>query len=177
MGLLSRDLVRRAAPVAIAGVAGVAGAVLARRRRGRRAELEAAPQPDATAPSAPGPPAPPTPDPGPPTPAPAPPAPPAPAPEPPRPAPDPPAPTPAPAAGPTADERALADSVRSALAAPLAAAGGDVEVEVAGTTVVLRGRVDSPDAIRELERAAAEADGVDAVRALLHLPGSAAKRR
>ncbi|NLT04723.1 MAG: hypothetical protein GXY03_00280, partial [Solirubrobacterales bacterium] len=44
MGLLSRDLVRRAAPVAIAGVAGAAGALLARRRHGRRQELEAGAQ-------------------------------------------------------------------------------------------------------------------------------------
>ena len=43
--------------------------------------------------------------------------------------------------------------------------------------VVLRGRVDSPEAIRELKRAAAETAGVERVRVLLHLPGSAAKRR
>ena len=43
--------------------------------------------------------------------------------------------------------------------------------------VVLRGRVDSPESIRELERAAATAPGVEGVRVLLHLPGRMAKRR
>jgi osmotically-inducible protein OsmY len=43
--------------------------------------------------------------------------------------------------------------------------------------VVLRGRVDSPEAIRALERAAATAPGVEGVRVLLHLPGRMAKRR
>jgi len=67
--------------------------------------------------------------------------------------------------------------VRSALAGPLSDAGGTVDVEIAGQMVVLRGRVDSPDSIRALERAAATTPGVEGVRVLLHLPGRMAKRR
>jgi osmotically-inducible protein OsmY len=78
---------------------------------------------------------------------------------------------------PLAAEVELERTVRSVLAAPLESAGGNVDVEVAGRMVVLRGRVDSPESIRELERAAATAPGVEGVRVLLHLPGRLAKRR
>jgi osmotically-inducible protein OsmY len=67
--------------------------------------------------------------------------------------------------------------VRALLSSQLEAAGGNVDIEVAGQMVVLRGRVDSPESIRELERAAATAPGVEGVRVLLHLPGRMAKRR
>jgi osmotically-inducible protein OsmY len=76
-----------------------------------------------------------------------------------------------------AAEAELERTVHDALAGPLSDAGADVDVEVAGRMVVLRGRVDSPEAIRELERAAATAPGVEGVRVLLHLPGRFAKRR
>jgi osmotically-inducible protein OsmY len=78
---------------------------------------------------------------------------------------------------PLAAEVDLERTVRDALAGPLADAGGNVDVEIAGRMVVLRGRVDSPEAIRELERSAATAPGVEGVRVLLHLPGRKAKRR
>ncbi|HEU0018879.1 MAG TPA: BON domain-containing protein [Thermoleophilaceae bacterium] len=71
----------------------------------------------------------------------------------------------------------LERTVRAALRSQLEAAGGSVEVEIAGRMVVLRGRVDSPESIRELERAAATTPGVEGVRVLLHLPGRMAKRR
>ncbi len=186
MGFLSREIVRRAAPLVMAGAAGAAGAVIARRRIGERRKLSLVSGPPQPAPAPPGP-------------APGPPQPPAPAPEPPSPAPDPipaPEPTPEPQPSPTpvpdpspaptppvepepplAAEVDLERTVRAALAGPLEQARGNVDVEVAGQMVVLRGRVDSPEAIRELERAAATAPGVEGVRVLLHLPGRMAKRR
>jgi osmotically-inducible protein OsmY len=66
--------------------------------------------------------------------------------------------------------------VRSALIAARPDGAGAVEVEVAGTMVVLRGRVDSPEAFRELERATANVPGVEGVRVLLHLPGRTRRR-
>jgi outer membrane biosynthesis protein TonB len=194
MGFLSREIVRRAAPLVMAGAAGAAGAaVIARKRISERRKMSLVsgpPQAVPPQPAPPGPPpAPPAPVPTPPAPAPAPPSPtpdPIPAPEPtpePQPAPTPvPDPSPAPKPPvepepPTAAEADLERTVRDALSGQLAAAGGNVDVEVAGRMVVLRGRVDSPEAIRELERAAATAPGVEGVRVLLHLPGRMAKRR
>jgi osmotically-inducible protein OsmY len=133
MGFLSREIVRRAAPLVLAGAAGAAGAVIARRRVAERRRLSLVAGPPQ--------PAPPEPE------------------------------------APLAAEAELERAVRATLAGPLSDAGGEVEVEVAGRMVVLRGRVDSPEAIRELERAAATAPGVEGVRVLLHLPGRMAKRR
>ncbi len=168
MGFLSREIVRRAAPLVMAGAAGAAGAaVIARKRISERRKMSLV-----SGPPQPSPPSP-TPDP-------------IPAPEPtpePQPAPTPvpdPSPAPKPPAEPeppTAAEADLERTVRDALSSQLAAAGGNVDVEVAGRMVVLRGRVDSPESIRELERAAATAPGVEGVRVLLHLPGRMAKRR
>lgn len=179
MGFLSREIVRRAAPLVLAGAAGAAGAIVARRRaveRGKLSLVAGPPQPAPPGP-APGPPQPPTPMPEPPSPVPDP----IPAPEPtpePQPSPTPvPDPSPAPTPPPIAAEAELERTVRAALATPIEAAGGSVEVELAGQMVVLRGRVDSPESIRELERAAATAPGVEGVRVLLHLPGRMAKRR
>jgi len=186
MGFLSREIVRRAAPLVMAGAAGAAGAVIARRRINERRKLSLVSGPPQPAPAppgpAPGPPPAPTPAPEPPSPVPDPIPAPEPTPEPqpsPTPVPDPsPAPTPpVEPEPPLAAEVDLERTVRAALAAPLEQAGGNVEVEVAGQMVVLRGRVDSPEAIRELERAAATAPGVEGVRVLLHLPGRMAKRR
>ncbi len=190
MGFLSREIVRRAAPLVMAGAAGAAGAaVIARRRMSERRRLSLVsgpPQPVPPQPAppgpAPGPPQPPAPIPAPPSPVPDPIPAPEPTPEPqpaPTPVPDPsPAPTPPPEPEPpVAAEAALERTVRAALSSQLEAAGGNVDVEVAGQMVVLRGRVDSPESIRELERAAATAPGVEGVRVLLHLPGRMAKRR
>ena len=179
MGFLSREIVRRAAPLVLAGAAGAAGAIVARRRAVERRKLSLVAGPPQPAPPgpAPGPPQPPTPMPEPPSPVPDP----IPAPEPtpePQPSPTPvPDPSPAPTPPPIAAEVELERTVRAALATPIEAAGGSVEVELAGQMVVLRGRVDSPESIRELERAAATAPGVEGVRVLLHLPGRMAKRR
>jgi outer membrane biosynthesis protein TonB len=183
MGFLSREIVRRAAPLVLAGAAGAAGAIVARRRASDRRKLSLVagpPQPSPPAP-APGPPQPPAPMPEPPSPVPDPIPAPEPTPEPqpsPTPVPDP-TPTPTPPVQPEpplAVEADLERRVRAALATPLEA-GGSVDVEVAGRMVVLRGRVDSPEAIRELEQAAATTPGVEGVRVLLHLPGRLAKRR
>jgi outer membrane biosynthesis protein TonB len=186
MGFLSREIVRRAAPLVMAGAAGAAGAVIARRRISERRKLSLVSGPPQPAPAppgpAPGPPPAPTPAPEPPSPVPDPIPAPEPTPEPqpsPTPVPDPsPAPTPpVEPEPPLAAEVDLEHTVRAALAGPLEQAGGNVEIELAGQMVVLRGRVDSPESIRELERAAATAPGVEGVRVLLHLPGRMAKRR
>jgi hypothetical protein len=198
MGFLSREIVRRVGPLVAMGAAGAAGAVVAQRRLAQRRRLSlqpgppVAPDPAPPVPAPPGPPAPPAPAPEPPTPTPDPiPEPvPAPHPEPPVPAPS---PTPEPgiaiagsSQGPegagdvlaeqSPRERILEETVRSALVEAAPEGAGTVEVEVAGSMVVLRGRVDSREAIRELERAAANVAGVDGVRVLLHLPGRAARR-
>jgi outer membrane biosynthesis protein TonB len=73
-------------------------------------------------------------------------------------------------------ERILEETVRSALVEAAPDGAGAVEVEVAGSMVVLRGRVDTREAIRELERAAAGVPGVEGVRVLLHLPARAVRR-
>ena len=187
VGLLSREIVRRVTPLVMAGAAGAAGAVLAQRRLAERRKLHLTSGPQ------PGPPGPPPPTPEPPTPGPAP-GPPTPAPEPdpvpptPTPQPDttPPTPTPQPGIatsgeGPSVvradeptrslDEAGLEQRVRSALAGAASQGSGAVQVEVAGTMVVLRGQVDGPETIRELERTAAGVSGVEGVRVLLHLPG------
>jgi DNA polymerase III subunit gamma/tau len=177
MGILSREIVRRVAPLVVAGAAGAAGAVLAQRRVGARRRLTLTPGPPADRPATRQP-VPPAPGPTPPGPAPAP-APPSPTPDPapdPAPSPDPaPPPDPAPVPEPQI-EADLAQAVQAALAGPAERAGGRVEVELAGTMVVLRGQVDSPEAIRALERTAATVPGVEGVRVLLHLPGRMAKR-
>jgi hypothetical protein len=204
MGLLSREIVRRAAPLVAMGVAGAAGAVLAQRRLTERRRLTltpgpppgaSRPSPAATGPVPPGPPGPP----GPPTPTPEPPSPtpdPIPGPTPPAPDPVPPTPTPTPQPGvaiagdasqgpeaavdavvePSAQEMGLEQVVRSALLEAAPDGAGMVDVEAAGGMVVLRGQVDSPDTIRELERTAAGVPGVETVRVLLHLPGRARRR-
>lgn len=195
MGFLSREIVRRVVPLVAVGAAGAAGAVLAQRRlvERRKLSLTPGPPPSATGPGVPGPqPTPPSPDPVPPSPTPDPIPAPTPEPEP----PTPPTPTPTPQPGvavvgqnsqgpeaaadvavePDAGEVGLEDAVRSALQDAAPDGVGAVDVEVAGAMVVLRGRVDTPETIRRLERAAAGVAGVEGVRVLLHLPGRAARR-
>lgn len=70
----------------------------------------------------------------------------------------------------------LEQAVRSALLEAASDGAGAVDVEIAGGLVVLRGQVDSPETIRELERTAAGVRGVEGVRVLLHLPGRAGRR-
>jgi len=77
---------------------------------------------------------------------------------------------------PSLGELGLEQAVRAALVKATPDGAGAVDVEVAGTMVVLRGRVDTREAIRELERAAAGVTGVESVRVLLHLPGRVARR-
>lgn len=195
VGLLSREIVRRAVPLVMAGAAGAAGAVLAQRRLGERRKLSLSTGPPSTPAPSPAPPSP-TPDPIP--------GPSIPVPQPPSPTPDPtPAPTPGtppPAIetpqsgvavfgeqsqGPEAaadvidtpaEDVDLEQAVRSALLEVASDGAGAVDVEIAGRMVVLRGQVDSPETIRELERAAAGVRGVEGVRVLLHLPGRASRR-
>jgi translation elongation factor EF-1beta len=174
--LLSNEIVRRAMPLVMAGAVGAAGAVLAQRRLGERRKLSLSPGPPSVpvaVPTAPPPPSPGTPQPGPPPP-------PAPTPEPPTPTPDPipdpPEPAPQPPSPTPSEDVDLEQAVRSALQEAASDGAGAVDVEIAGGMVVLRGQVDSPEAIRELERAAARVRGVEGVRVLLHLPGRASRR-
>jgi hypothetical protein len=167
MGFLSREIVRRVAPLVVAGAAGAAGAVLVQRRVSERRKLSLLSGPRAEQPVPAPPPPDPLPDPSP-----------SPVPDP-TPVPDPaplPPPEPIPSPPSAGVEDALEGTVRSALAASVSDAGGSVEIELAGRMVVLRGRVDSPETIRELERTAASVPGVEGVRVLLHLPGRMAKR-
>ena len=150
MGFLSHEIVRRAVPLVMAGAAGAAGAVLAQRRIGERRKLSLTPGP-------------PTPDPQPPSPTP-------------DPIPAPPPVTPPPAIEAPAVDVDLEQAVRSALLDAASDGAGAVDVEIVGGMVVLRGQVDSPETIRELERTAAGVPGVDGVRVLLHLPGRASRR-
>jgi hypothetical protein len=75
-----------------------------------------------------------------------------------------------------AEDVDLEQAVRSALLEVASDGAGAVDVEIAGRMVVLRGQVDRPETIRELERAAAGVRGVEGVRVLLHLPGRASRR-
>jgi DNA polymerase-3 subunit gamma/tau len=189
MGFLSREIVRRVGPLVVAGAAGAAGALMAQRRVAERRKLHLVSGPTTgTFTQATGP-APPSPRPDP-IPAPTPVPDPTPDPVPPRPI-----PTPEPgiaivvgkSQGPEAAadvivddssprERILEETVRAALVETAPDGAGAVEVEVAGSMVVLRGRVDTREAIRELERAAAGVPGVEGVRVLLHLPARAVRR-
>jgi hypothetical protein len=74
-------------------------------------------------------------------------------------------------AGPPSDEL-VAASVRRALARDPRIPAGAVTVEAAAGQVFLRGEIDSPGLIGELERRVQEIEGVDRVRNLLHLPGT-----
>jgi hypothetical protein len=74
-------------------------------------------------------------------------------------------------AEPLTDER-LATRVRRELAKDPGIPAGAVVVEVDDGLVYLRGQIDSPGLIGDLERRVQELDGVGRVRNLLHLPGT-----
>lgn len=118
-----------------------------------------APSPQPTPPPSPQPTPPPSPEPVP-----------APSPQPiPPPSPQPiPPPSPEPVPPPELGTR-VEDRVRDALAET--GYGDAVDVSAEGSQVVLRGRVDSPEQIDALRRAATAVPGVEGVRVLLHLPG------
>jgi osmotically-inducible protein OsmY len=66
----------------------------------------------------------------------------------------------------------LADKVRSEVFRDPALPKGDVNVNVEEGRVVLRGQVESPELVEELERRVRKVVGVRDVENLLHLPGT-----
>lgn len=66
----------------------------------------------------------------------------------------------------------IAHAVRDELSTVPGIPAGAVTVEVRERTVYLRGKIDSPATISELDRRVREIEGVDRLRNLLHLPGT-----
>jgi hypothetical protein len=76
-----------------------------------------------------------------------------------------------------ADGRTLLDRVESELFEDRSIPHGRLNLEVEGTTVVLRGQLDSSTDITRIEAAALKIPGVGRVRNLLHLPGTPAPNK
>jgi hypothetical protein len=70
------------------------------------------------------------------------------------------------------DDRALAESVRTALAERPGLLGGDVDVDVIDGTVYLHGQLERAEAILDAEVRARRVTGVQAVESFLHLRGT-----
>ena len=75
------------------------------------------------------------------------------------------------------DDETLKDKVESELFAPADVPKGDINVDVAGGVVTLRGEVETDELMLRLERAASNIDGVADVECLLHLPGTPAPNK
>ena len=73
--------------------------------------------------------------------------------------------------GPPSEEE-IAESVRDELGRHPDISAGDVSVEARDGLLYLRGEIDSPRLIRELDERVRELAGVERVRNLLHLPGT-----
>jgi hypothetical protein len=76
-----------------------------------------------------------------------------------------------------ADGRALLDRVESELFRDRSIPHGRLNLEVEGTTVVLRGQLDGGDDMFKVEEAVRKVPGVTAVRSLLHIPGTPAPNK
>ncbi|TMF33814.1 MAG: BON domain-containing protein [Chloroflexi bacterium] len=76
-----------------------------------------------------------------------------------------------------AEGRTLLDRVESELFRDRAIPHGRLNLEVEGTTVVLRGELDDADAMFKVEQAVRNVPGVTAVKSLLHLPGTPAPNK
>lgn len=72
---------------------------------------------------------------------------------------------------PTGDEQ-IAQAVRDELATVPGIPADEVTVEVTDGTLYLRGKIDRPGTISEVDRRVREVEGVSRVRNLLHLPGT-----
>jgi osmotically-inducible protein OsmY len=72
------------------------------------------------------------------------------------------------------NDPALARKVESEIFRPADAPKGDVNVDVVGAVVFLRGQVDDEQRIKSLGKAAGKVDGVRGVENLLHTPGTSA---
>jgi hypothetical protein len=75
------------------------------------------------------------------------------------------------------EDRTLLDRVESELFEDRSIPHGKFNLEVEGTTVVLRGQLDGPAEIARLEHAVGRVPGVGAVRSFLHLPGTPAPNK
>jgi osmotically-inducible protein OsmY len=73
-----------------------------------------------------------------------------------------------------ADDRALADRVRSEVLGEQRFQGLPVNVDAAGGVVALRGQLDDQQVIRDLELRVGKVPGVRRVENLLHTPGTTA---
>jgi osmotically-inducible protein OsmY len=80
-------------------------------------------------------------------------------------------------AGERLNDPALAAKVQSEIFRDADAPKGDVSVNVEDGVVYLRGQVDSPEQISQLEQAARQVEGVTAVENLLHGPGEPAQAK
>lgn len=76
-----------------------------------------------------------------------------------------------------AEGRTLLDRVESELFEDRSVPHGRFNLEVEGTTAVLRGQLDTPEQMRRLESAVARVPGVTGVRSFLHAPGTAAPNK
>jgi osmotically-inducible protein OsmY len=80
-------------------------------------------------------------------------------------------------AGERLNDPALAAKVQSEIFRDAEAPKGDVSVNVEDGIVYLRGQVDSPETITQLEQAARQVEGVRGVENLLHGPGEPAQAK
>lgn len=75
------------------------------------------------------------------------------------------------------EDRSLLDRVESELFEDRSIPHGKFNLEVEGTTAVLRGQLDNPEDIARLVRAVGRVEGVGAVRSFLHVPGTPAPNK
>jgi osmotically-inducible protein OsmY len=76
-----------------------------------------------------------------------------------------------------AEDRTLLDRVESELFANRSIPHGKITFEVEGTTVILRGELDSADEMERVEQAVRHIPGVTGVTSLFHMPGSPAPNK
>ena len=77
----------------------------------------------------------------------------------------------------SANGSTLLDRVESELFADRTIPHGRLNFEVEGTTVILRGELDSADEMFKVEEAVRKVPGVTEVKSLLHLPGTPAPNK
>lgn len=76
-----------------------------------------------------------------------------------------------------AENRTLLDRVESELFANRSIPHGKVTFEVEGTTVILRGQLDSVNEMHRIEEAVGKIPGVTDVQSLFHMPGTPAPNK
>src|SRR5207244_783029 len=76
-----------------------------------------------------------------------------------------------------ADGRTLLDRVESELFRDRSIPHGRLNLEVEGTTVILRGQLDDGEEMFKVEQAVRKVPGVTAVNSLLHVPGTPAPNK